>query len=643
MKTHRIVSVMLCTVAVLVVTAFAGKPPAVPDPTGLVVSDTTPSSITISWSSGEGTTVGFVVAYLEGTTYPDEKCTSGTQVDVGASTSYVLNDLPADTTFSFRVCAYDSKNKRSTGITVRGTTEGGLPAEAGIAYQPDAIETNDDGDTDTISVSLTKQPQGDVVINVTSTDESEGVVTPALLVFTAANWNQPQDVTVTGLGDDFVVDGDVLYDIELAVDTVATTDSDYLTIAPVDVPAVNWDTDGLIFVESEDTPMPIADRVNTTTVSQIDIFSLADVGNLEVTVDITHSKMSDLTVELQSPTSTAPLEYDGSQWKLVDPSAFQGEAVVGSWRLVILDGVRKEKGTLQGWNLRIVPLNRTYVFRSIDGLDIKAEVIRFGVDAKPGVMFIHGGALIMGNRFGIHTDIKNALLENGYVIVSVDYRLAPERKLPDIIDDLLVAHGWISDNGSQLFNVLPDKLGIMGQSGGAFLTQLMGYHLPARPPVLVSFWGYSDITMEWITEPSQWYLTQQPLVSEEEALSVVGDVVTDGVGRWPFYLYTRQQGTWPEDVTGFDPVADADIYHSLFCPLSNVTADYPPCIFVHGDQDTDVDYQQSVLMNAALADSSISHQLITMPGAGHGFGGVPTEDIQAYLAQVIAFMDGYLK
>ena len=534
---------------------------------------------------------------------------------------------------------YNSKGQRSTGITVQGTTDGGTPAEPGISWQPDAVATSDDGESDTINVSLTKQPQDAVVINVASTDESEGVVAPAFLVFTSANWNQPQGITVTGVGDEGVVDGDVLYEIELAVDSVS--DSEYLTVDPVYVPAINWDSDGLIIISSEDTPKAIADR--RTTISQIAAFSSAEIGNLELDINLTHSRMSDLSIELRGPTSTEALVYEGGQWKLADPNAFQGELVAGSWQLAITDSVRKETGTLHGWMLRIIPTQRTYIYRTVDNLPIKAEVIRYGKDARPGVMFMHGGALIMGNRFWIASETKNALLENGYVIISVDYRLAPEIKLFDIIDDLLVAHDWITNNGAGLFNVIPEKLGIMGESGGAYLTQLMGQHLPNRPPVVASFWGYSDITMEWITEPSQWYLTQQPIVSEEEAYSVVGNVVTDGVERWPFYLYTRQLGIWPEEVTGLDPAVHSDIYHAMFCPLSNATLDYPPCIFVHGDQDTDVDYQQSVLMDTALENSGVDHQLITMPGAGHGFGGVPAADIQNYVAQVITFMDQYLK
>ena len=47
-----------------------------------------------------------------------------------------------------------------------------------------------------------------------------------------------------------------------------------------------------------------------------------------------------------------------------------------------------------------------------------------------------------------------------------------------------------------------------------------------------------------------------------------------------------------------------------FCPLRNVTKEYPPTLLLHGDNDTDVPFEQSVLMAKELERHGILHELI---------------------------------
>jgi acetyl esterase/lipase len=78
--------------------------------------------------------------------------------------------------------------------------------------------------------------------------------------------------------------------------------------------------------------------------------------------------------------------------------------------------------------------------RKVDGHNILADVYR-PQDAKihPVIVWMHGGALIMGNR-DLSDNVTRSLLTfaktEGYAIVAIDYRLAPETKLPDIISDI---------------------------------------------------------------------------------------------------------------------------------------------------------------------------------------------------------------
>ena len=58
-------------------------------------------------------------------------------------------------------------------------------------------------------------------------------------------------------------------------------------------------------------------------------------------------------------------------------------------------------------------------------------------------MYLHGGALIAGNRGMMYDEVADLLTNNGYSIVSIDYRLAPETKLPFIIEHIEDAWRWL--------------------------------------------------------------------------------------------------------------------------------------------------------------------------------------------------------
>ena len=89
-------------------------------------------------------------------------------------------------------------------------------------------------------IVLSHRPARDVTIPVASSDSSEGFVTPAVLVFTASDWNRPRTVTVIGLGD-AVADGDVTYSVVLGA--AASDDPVFDGLDPVDVTVINLDDD----------------------------------------------------------------------------------------------------------------------------------------------------------------------------------------------------------------------------------------------------------------------------------------------------------------------------------------------------------------------------------------------------------------
>ncbi|MGK5090977.1 Calx-beta domain-containing protein [Deltaproteobacteria bacterium TL4] len=77
----------------------------------------------------------------------------------------------------------------------------------------------------TFSVNLTSRPQGDVVLGIASSDNTEGTVSPSQLTFTSDNWNAPQTVTVTGV-DDNVDDGDQTFNAVISL--ISSADSAFV-------------------------------------------------------------------------------------------------------------------------------------------------------------------------------------------------------------------------------------------------------------------------------------------------------------------------------------------------------------------------------------------------------------------------------
>ena len=82
------------------------------------------------------------------------------------------------------------------------------------------IQTDESGGTDTIDYVLSSEPTDDVSFSLSVSDPDEAMVSPSLLTFTPANWDQVQEVLVTGV-DDNANDGNIVYSIN-ASDTVST-------------------------------------------------------------------------------------------------------------------------------------------------------------------------------------------------------------------------------------------------------------------------------------------------------------------------------------------------------------------------------------------------------------------------------------
>jgi acetyl esterase/lipase len=288
---------------------------------------------------------------------------------------------------------------------------------------------------------------------------------------------------------------------------------------------------------------------------------------------------------------------------------------------------------------------QTVAYKTVGATRIDADVYRRnGEQVRPVVAWLHGGALISGDRDSVPSRIADLCRSNNYVLISLDYRLAPAVKLPAIIEDLQDAFAWIRDQGRRRFFLDPDRMVVAGGSAGGYLTMMTGICVKPPPRALLTFWGYGDINAPWYTMPSAHY-RKLPLVGDDEARRVVeaaAGLEPRSEKRRSYYLYLRQNGLWTKAVSGFDP-STQHVQLDCYCPVRNITPRYPPTLMIHGTADDDVPYEESAKMAAALAAQGVWHELVTVANGGHGLGGAGDEAIRKAHARALEFIHDQLE
>ena len=108
--------------------------------------------------------------------------------------------------------------------------------------------------------------------------------------------------------------------------------------------------------------------------------------------------------------------------------------------------------------------------RVIPTTSIRTRVYHPKIDKRglPGIVFFHGGAFVSGDLDFEHPRCLELCRTVGAVVVSVDYRLAPEKRFPAALDDCERAVDWIMHSGS-MWGIDPSQTAIVGCSAGGCL------------------------------------------------------------------------------------------------------------------------------------------------------------------------------
>ena len=261
------------------------------------------------------------------------------------------------------------------------------------------------------------------------------------------------------------------------------------------------------------------------------------------------------------------------------------------------------------------PILRGQVVRERGGHRLTVDVYPpDGAGPHPALCFFHGGAWIAGSP-DTHRKLSLRFAEQGYLLFSVNYALAPEQRYPAGLDDCLFAAGWVADHAAD-FGGDAARLAIAGDSAGANLATAALHRLLARDGrtpfrAAVLPYGVYDFPAMLDLGP------EAPFVNGTTFAWQIEDYIGPGAGAQQL----RAPGVSPR--------------------LSPHLAAFPPALLLVGTQDPLL--QQSQDFAAALESSGATAELRTFEAAPHAF--LQIEDLpqcRDALAAVWRFLDRYL-
>ncbi len=223
-------------------------------------------------------------------------------LSIGAGNN-TLNILDTD-----YISAFDDDNDGKTNLVELANNTNPF---AGFKITPVTANTTEAGDSARFSVVLTRRPDSDVTLSVSSTDLNEGVPDQITLVFTADNWNVPQEITVSGVSDN-VADGNASYGIKL--DNVSSNDSNYNGQLIDNVAVLNIDNDSAGFNVS-----PISKNTLENGVASTFSVRLSKRPTADVTLNLNSSNTAEGTIDKVS------LRFTPNNWNTAHIVSVSGQ------------------------------------------------------------------------------------------------------------------------------------------------------------------------------------------------------------------------------------------------------------------------------------------------------------------------------
>ncbi len=237
--------------------------------------------------------------------------------------------------------------------------------------------------------------------------------------------------------------------------------------------------------------------------------------------------------------------------------------------------------------------------------------------SPPLLLWVHGGAWRSGSRANPPLAF---LIEQGYAVASVDYRLSPVARFPAQIHDLKAAVRFLRARQSE-YGYESRRVAVLGSSAGGHLAALVGMTN-----------GHKELEGTVGMHPDQ--------SSDVQAIvDYYGptNFLTILKQSTPHGLSVRQPAL--QLLLGGQPDDRSDLAR-LASPVFHVDRADPPLLMLHGDQDPQVPINQSHELQGAYKQHALPVQLEVVHGGAHGGAAFFDSDRRALVS---AFLDGQLR
>lgn len=268
-----------------------------------------------------------------------------------------------------------------------------------------------------------------------------------------------------------------------------------------------------------------------------------------------------------------------------------------------------------------IKVTKDIVYETVNGRELPLDLYipEGATEPLPLIIWIHGGGWRGGSKNAINRCVE--VLNHGYALASVEYRLSGEAKFPAAIEDCKAAVSYLRWKAPKL-GIDPDRFGVWGSSAGGHLVALM---------------GTTNDVLDFDTHP----VTKMASPTVQAVCNWFGPTdflrmndVTGGIDH--------DSPDSPESLFMGFPIQDHPEKVQRANPITYVSASDPPMLLMHGDNDQSVIYNQSELLYRALQKAEVESELYRVVNGGHGFRGAD-ESTESLNARVIAFFDEQFK